>query len=781
MPNPLSSVCALLSLTVFASAQGVPTEVQMPGTQPGQVTGTNTSEFCNNCHGNYSVQVEPWRNWLGSAMAHATRDPLFWAATAVAEQDFPGAGDLCLRCHTPLGWLAGRSTPTDGSALITDDFDGVSCHLCHRLTDPDRSEHLGVQTAPFVANDGGAPPEAYLGSAMYVAWAGNHRLGPYANTSSPHASLQSRFHRSSDLCGTCHDVSNPVVGDLAHNNGALAPLAAGTFSGVPGSPVDGKAAFNNFPFQYGIVERTFSEHRSTPLSDTRVSAYATLPADLKAGAIARARADAIVSTPTGDYVDGTPRTFTCQTCHMSPTQGKGAGQSQAPVRADLPHHDLTGGNDWISDAIQWLDGQGRLLGGGGLTATKLAAMDTGEQRARSNLANAASLRVEGDTVVVTNLTGHKLLSGYPDGRRMWLRVRWFDAQNGLVREDGAYGPIAVQHNGQARVVETLLDLHDVHSKIYEAEFGLTQVWAQQLLALGHSPALALSYDRLSGQPTVTLGQLGASGPGATAATFHFALANAPLSDNRIPPWRMNHDEALARSVLPVPPDQYGDPGPGGEYEHFDRVALDPPAGAERAEIELLYQATSWEYVQFLSLANHGTVAHLASAGQDLLDAWTATGMAAPRPMASASWQPSAPQRYCTAKVNSQGCTPRMTWSGAPSASGATAFSVGAVDVLNRRPGLLFYGTNGAAAFPYQGGWRCVATPLARTPNQDSGGNPTGNDCSGVYAYDFAARIASGVDPALVSGRTVWAQYWTRDPQASFTTGLSDGLTFTIRP
>jgi hypothetical protein len=42
-------------------------------------------------------------------------------------------------------------------------------------------------------------------------------------------------------------VSNPAVGDLAHNNGAQLPLAPGSFSGVPGAPVTEKAAFKNFP------------------------------------------------------------------------------------------------------------------------------------------------------------------------------------------------------------------------------------------------------------------------------------------------------------------------------------------------------------------------------------------------------------------------------------------------------------------------------------------------------------------------------------------------------
>src|SRR5690606_3975082 len=124
---------------------------------------------------------------------------------AVAEQDFAGVGDFCLRCHAPRGWLEGRSTPTDGSGLGPADVDGVECAVCHALVDPDDSEHVGVQNAPFVANDGGSPKRAYHGSGMAVLWPGPERLGPYANVNASHPTLQSRFHRESELCGTCHD------------------------------------------------------------------------------------------------------------------------------------------------------------------------------------------------------------------------------------------------------------------------------------------------------------------------------------------------------------------------------------------------------------------------------------------------------------------------------------------------------------------------------------------------------------------------------------------------
>jgi hypothetical protein len=435
-----SAFVAAFSTVALAVPQvsTVPTDLQEPGTQPKEVTALEAPAKCDNCHGGYSQAVEPAFNWRGSMMAHASRDPIFWATVAVAERSVPGAGDLCLRCHVYDGWLGGRSTPTDGSGLTQADATGVSCDQCHQLVDADGSEHAGTQNAPYVAHSPTPPYEGWYGSAMCVVQGGGTKLGPYADAVPPHAFLPSKFHRSSELCGTCHDVSNPAVGDLAPRNGAFTPLAAGLFSGVPGTPVSGKAAFKNAPYAYGVIERTFSEHMASAFATLRVSDYPSLPGELRAGAIEDAWQAAMASTPTGDYVDGTPRTFTCQTCHVPPVTGKGCNKAGAPVRKDLPLHNMVGGNYWIGDVMKLLDTQGKLLLGGGLTAEEKAALELGEQRALDNLRAAASLRVSGDNVRIVNLTGHKLVSGYPEGRRMWLNVKWYGAQSQLLREDGAY-------------------------------------------------------------------------------------------------------------------------------------------------------------------------------------------------------------------------------------------------------------------------------------------------------------------------------------------------------
>jgi hypothetical protein len=631
-----------LTVGVAGAADTVPTDIQQPGTQPNEVGNLEAPDKCDNCHGGYNSSVEPAHNWRGSMMAHAGRDPIFWATLAIAEQDFDGAGDLCIRCHSTGGWLAGRSTPTDGSGLAAGDSDGVECDFCHKLTNPDDSEWLGVMNAPFIANDLGDPPVGYYASGMASLWGGSDKLGPYPDAEARHQFLESRFHRSVDFCGTCHDVSNPAVGNLAPGHGTQPTADPVIADGVLGGPVDGKAAFNNFPYQYGIVERTFSEYKSGLISQTLVSDYPNLPPELQGGALQAVYEAAIASGANGNYADGAPRYFSCQTCHMRPVEGAGCNKRGAPVRSDLPLHDMTGGNYWMPQAIQYLDGLGKLRLGGGLTETTRQAMDDGALRAQQQLALAASLDVSGHKVKIVNHTGHKLISGYPEGRRMWLNIKWYDAAGQLLREDGEYGALDVDLDGDGvleTTVQTLLDLDGTNTKIYEAHMGMTKAWAEKLVALNsqHYAPIVLSYDRVTGASTYTLGELAdPSNPDAYHETFHFVLNDTVIKDNRIPPYGMDYEEARKRNALPVPDSQYG--GPGGTYDHFDEVTLSPPSGADHASIDLLYQPTSWEYIQFLYLGNDGGNAFLADEGTNMLDAWLNTGMAAPYTMASATWR-----------------------------------------------------------------------------------------------------------------------------------------------
>jgi hypothetical protein len=142
-----------------------------------------------------------------------------------------------------------------------------------------------------------------------------------------------------------------------------------------------------------------------------------------------------------------------------------------------------------------------------------------------------------------------------------------------------------------------------------------------------------------------------------------------------------------------------------------------------------------------------------------------------------------PTVYCTAKVNSLGCTPVISHAGVPTFAAKSGFELSASHVLNRRMGMLIYSTVGAAATPFAGGWICLQSPIRRTFAQDSGGSISGTDCTGTHANDFNEYVASGFDPGLVPGVSVWIQWWTRDPGFSppNSVGLTDAVAFTIWP
>jgi hypothetical protein len=140
----------------------------------------------------------------------------------------------------------------------------------------------------------------------------------------------------------------------------------------------------------------------------------------------------------------------------------------------------------------------------------------------------------------------------------------------------------------------------------------------------------------------------------------------------------------------------------------------------------------------------------------------------------------APSTYCTAQVNSLGCTPAISSVGTPKANTPSGFVIDGTQVLPNVNGILAYSTNGNNASPFMGGTLCIRTPLTRTPVQNSAatGAPP---CTGVFSFDFNTLIFGGTDPALVAGAEVWTQYWSRDQGAALGSNLSDALNFVICP
>jgi hypothetical protein len=145
--------------------------------------------------------------------------------------------------------------------------------------------------------------------------------------------------------------------------------------------------------------------------------------------------------------------------------------------------------------------------------------------------------------------------------------------------------------------------------------------------------------------------------------------------------------------------------------------------------------------------------------------------------------PQAPLIYCVPKTNSLGCIPTLTHAGNPSASLTFGFVLQASNLLNNKTGTFFYSLNGPSNLPFSGGFLCVQAPLRRTPVSLTGGTSGGNDCTGTLVRDFNALIASGLDPQLVAGQEVWAQFYSRDPGFAppNNVNLTEAIDFVILP
>ncbi len=147
-----------------------------------------------------------------------------------------------------------------------------------------------------------------------------------------------------------------------------------------------------------------------------------------------------------------------------------------------------------------------------------------------------------------------------------------------------------------------------------------------------------------------------------------------------------------------------------------------------------------------------------------------------------------PVLYCAAGTSSNGCTPTLVASGAPSASASSGFVVSALGVEGTKLGRLFYSVTGANAVPWSGAstigtsWLCAAPPLGRLPLLNAGGGF--GACNGVISSDwnaFRSTHSGALGSPFAPGDVVWMQCWRRDPPAPKSTNLSDALELVLRP
>jgi hypothetical protein len=562
----LALVLVLAGVAPAALVETEPADFLQPGSQPSasEFDDFLVSSLCAQCHGGYRPGGDaPSDAWATSMMAQSARDPLMRAAAAIANADAAGSAETCIRCHAPAGWLGGRSAGGDLANLDPADLDGVSCNFCHRMLDPIARDDAPAGDAAILAaleqsgtrpvgrcqgapgtscsSDAGcgaaAPCEIVAGQGRFVVDPDETRRGPRAFVIHLHETTLSPFHSRAEACAPCHDVSTPTF--------SRGPDGTWTLNAL-GAPHPTQDPNDMFPEQ-----RTYSEWRASTFA-----AGGVVFADGRFGGAKTAT------------LPNTVPVSTCQDCHMPEVQQRSCEQGAA--HPDVGSHFFTGANTWVPGAV--LDEYGTASG---LTESAVVAA---RERTEAMLRAASDVEVSQLgyrlTVRVVNQTGHKLPTGYPEGRRMWLEVRFFAGDDPVpIAEDGAYDEATAT-----------LDLAGT-SKIYEV---------RQVIAPGVAAATGLP----AGTP------------------FHLMLASAIALDNRIPPRGFTNAAFEAFGGAPV----------GHAYadgQHWDDTAYTIPLAATRVEVSLHYQTTSREYAEFLrDTAPDGS-------GQNAYDRWVARGRSAP--------------------------------------------------------------------------------------------------------------------------------------------------------
>ncbi len=482
------------------------------GSQPGDLDSAepigDAKQRCASCHDRSILQPEdpqmymPFDGWVSSMMANSVRDPLFQAALSVANQDVPGLGSWCLRCHAPQAYVRGHTEPPDGGAFDDIDTQGVTCDVCHRSVRPD---------------DGGS---AVIGNAQIYFEPGNVKYGPYSTISSPaHGGSDGGVVSTSEVCGHCHQVSNPLVAWL--------------------NPEDGGVLGPQFP-----LDTTYDEWKQSQYSS---------------GSTAKS----------------------CQDCHMPRIESTDGGSNEfyiakfGELRPTPRRHVFAGANLWGLEAVQRNDPANTAPYADQFAETKRLTEELLESAAELTVTT-PSATSPGATVLVRvrvkNNSGHKLPTGYADGRRMVVQM----TLNGRVHTGGFDG-------GE------LLD--DAWLKVYEAQHGKLGVGVEE----------------------------------------HLARHDIIVKDTRLPPSGFRPPPGAA--TRPVPGALY-DNGDGTFADHDEFVwDVEVPTTMQDGQtfdvvVRLLFQATTPHYVGFLLNENRTT-----DAGRNLFDIWKATSEAAPFEMA----------------------------------------------------------------------------------------------------------------------------------------------------
>lgn len=151
-----------------------------------------SAKECGGCH------PRQYREWSMSMHAYAQHSPIFERFNLTLVERTGGTiGTFCTRCHTPIGTALGENESVRNANRSRISKEGVTCIVCHRRRDGRYKASGRIAFSP-----GGV-----LEGCIYGPFDGNLQVNAEVGA---HPMQRNDYLRSSQFCGECHDVTNPV-------------------------------------------------------------------------------------------------------------------------------------------------------------------------------------------------------------------------------------------------------------------------------------------------------------------------------------------------------------------------------------------------------------------------------------------------------------------------------------------------------------------------------------------------------------------------------------------
>lgn len=461
----------------------------------------------------------------------------------------PVTGDLCNRCHSPVGWMEAHSEPpTNAFPFLKGQFwaaafleypghkapfpynpddywagdphtvklskeseaemEGIQCDYCHRQYAG--SKRKSLYNGNWIAkgngsffvnrynvlrnNDSEIPNPKLVKIDKYAPALDHGGFEPYHE-----------FLHSAELCGTCHDVTNPIVKNKTK-------VKVGQKHEVPDMPMP--------------IERTYTEWYW--------SAYRS---------------------------EGT----VCQSCH-EPMKFPGAQTWLLYPSIDKLWGELD--KIWTKEPFSYPVSPAR-------TDAYMARVEGNKEFMRGAASLDVSAKLQGKKIIVdvkvTNNAGHKLPTGYPEGRQMWIEIEARDINGEVFFKDGYL-------DDSGKLVRTSM------TKVYEAI----------PIAEGYEENLYKGYSILDANKDGIVSH--------REKEFHFVLNNKIDKDNRIPPKGFNKAAYTADGAFIVPRDPQDCDYADGQNWDVTTYEMEPPLvqfGQVTITAKLKYQTFNQEFIEYL--------------------------------------------------------------------------------------------------------------------------------------------------------------------------------------